>query len=75
MSDSDFGTSDPLTGFDPPEGNAHQSEYTHDNRYIVTGEEDFSAFRLTELSVSDVGTFAATSAPAARRPTRCRMLT
>ena len=24
--DSDFGTSDPLTGFDPPEGNAHQAE-------------------------------------------------
>ena len=59
MSDTDFTTSDPLTGFDPPEGNAHQAEYTNDNRYIVTAEEDFAADRLTEITVAGVGTFPA----------------
>src|SRR3712207_5084509 len=61
MSDSDFGTSDPLTGFDPPEGNAHQAEYSHDNKYILTGEEDFNAYRVTEIDIDDVGIRAATN--------------
>jgi Ca2+-binding RTX toxin-like protein len=60
LSDSDFGTSDPLTGFDPPEGNAHQAEFTNDDKHIVTGEEDFSAYRLTQVTVNGVGNFAAT---------------
>ena len=55
MSDSDFGTSDPLTGFDPPEGNAHQAEYTNDNRFILTGEEDFDPYRVTEIDIDGVG--------------------
>ena len=55
MSDSDFGTSDPLTGFDPPEGNAHQAEYSNDNRYILTGEEDFNAYRVTEIDIDGIG--------------------
>ena len=59
MSDTDFTTSDPLTGFDPPEGNAHQSEYTNDNKYIVTAEEDFAPDRLTEVTVEGAGTFPA----------------
>ena len=36
IADTDFGGADPLTGFDPPEGNAHQAEFTNDNQYIVT---------------------------------------
>ena len=59
MSDTDFTTSDPLTGFDPPEGNAHQAEYTNDNRFIVTAEEDFAPDRLTQVTVQGVGTFPA----------------
>jgi Big-like domain-containing protein/hemolysin type calcium-binding protein/LVIVD repeat-containing protein len=59
MSDTDFTTSDPLTGFDPPEGNAHYAEYTNDNKYIVTAEEDFAPDRLLEITVEGVGTFEA----------------
>jgi Ca2+-binding RTX toxin-like protein len=57
IADTDFTISDPLTGFDPPEGNAHQAEFTNDNRYIVTAEEDFAPDRVTSIEVSDVGDF------------------
>ena len=55
IADTDFTGEDPLTGFDPPEGNAHQAEFTNDNKYIVTAEEDFSAFRLIEVDVEPRG--------------------
>ena len=29
------------------EGNAHQAEYSHNNEFILAGDEDFSAFRAT----------------------------
>ena len=60
IADSDFGGTDPLTGFNPPEGNAHQAEFSGDNRYILTGEEDFTPFRLLEVDVQGVGKFPAT---------------
>ncbi len=44
--DSDFDDPDPLTGIDPPEGNAHQSEFTHDGQFFLAGDEDFAPFRL-----------------------------
>ena len=73
MSDTDFTTSDPLTGFDPPEGNAHQAEYTNDNRFIVTAEEDFAAgpahVRSTVEGAGDVRR--RTRSAAAARRTRC----
>jgi len=31
----------------PPEGNAHQAEFSRDNRYIVGTDEDFSPYRLS----------------------------
>jgi hypothetical protein len=46
MGDSSFDDPDPLTGWDPPEGNAHQAEFSHDNRYIVAADEDFGACRF-----------------------------
>ena len=52
IDDTDFVGDDPLTGFDPPEGNAHQAEYSADNKYILTAEEDFAAHRLTEVDSS-----------------------
>jgi hypothetical protein len=61
IADSDFGTSDPLTGFDPPEGNAHYAEFTHDNKFILTAEEDFTPARITSATVEGVGTFEATA--------------
>jgi Ca2+-binding RTX toxin-like protein len=68
MSDTDFTTSDPLTGFDPPEGNAHQAEYSYDNKYIVTAEEDFAAFRVTEVTVQGVGNRPANTVPGGAPP-------
>jgi hypothetical protein len=46
IGDSDFGAEDPLTGWEPPEGNGHEAEFSHDNRYILAADEDFAQFRL-----------------------------
>jgi hypothetical protein len=43
--DSDFPRVDPLTGRTPHEGNAHQAEFSPDNRFIVGTSEDFEPFR------------------------------
>jgi hypothetical protein len=58
MGDMDFGTNDPLvtdprtgTGFERPEGNAHQGEFSHDNRFVLAADEDFSAFRAGTFSI------------------------
>jgi hypothetical protein len=45
IQDTDFAGDDPLTGLNPPEGNAHEAEFTHDNRYFLAADEDFSAYR------------------------------
>ena len=45
IGDSDFGTTDPLTGFQPPEGNGHEAEFSHDNQFVLAADEDFSQFR------------------------------
>jgi hypothetical protein len=47
VADSDFAAVDALlqerTGVsEPPEGNAHQSEFTLDNRYLIGTDEDFT---------------------------------
>jgi hypothetical protein len=62
VKDSDYPATDPLTGFSPPEGNAHEAEWDRcpeegvrskfpcgDVRYILAADEDFSAYRLTSL--------------------------
>ena len=30
----------------PPEGNAHQSEFTHDNAYLIAADEDFNPYAV-----------------------------
>ncbi len=45
IQDTDFDATDPLTGLAPPEGNAHQAEFTFDNRWFLAADEDFSAYR------------------------------
>ena len=45
ITDTDFDEPDPLTGLDPPEGNAHQAEYSHDNQFFLAADEDFGPFR------------------------------
>jgi hypothetical protein len=45
IDDSDFPDPDQLTGFSPPEGNAHQAEWNKNSRWIIGTSEDFSPFR------------------------------
>jgi hypothetical protein len=45
VTDTDFGGPDPLTGFTPPEGNAHQGEFSFDDQFLLAADEDFAPFR------------------------------
>ena len=52
ISDTDFSNPDPelleSTGIaQKPEGNAHQAEYSADNRFFIGTDEDFSPYRST----------------------------
>jgi hypothetical protein len=52
IADSDFATLDPEALAAPgafkvaPEGNAHQAEFTKDNKYIIAADEDFAPYAL-----------------------------
>ena len=47
MIDSDYPLPDTLfPAFEFPEGNAHQAEFTRNNRWIIGTDEDFSPYRL-----------------------------
>ena len=51
IADTDYDAVDPLLleelGVElPPEGNAHQAEFTIDNRFFIGTDEDFSPFKL-----------------------------
>lgn len=57
IADTDFANPDPelfqQTGkSEKPEGNAHQAEFTLDNRYVIAADEDFSP-NGTEMSTDD----------------------
>lgn len=63
LADTDFAAVDPLllemTGTSlTPEGNAHQAEFTSDNRFFIGTDEDFASFRVVVGSTA--GTFNAT---------------
>ncbi len=59
LGDSDYPPTDPeLAGVAPPEGNAHQAEFTIDNRFIIGTDEDFDPFRFT-VRTDDGGAFRA----------------
>gem|GEM_PF-480186 len=52
VGDSAFDQQDPLVtdpatgqGFERPEGNGHQGEFSHDNRFVLAADEDFSTYR------------------------------
>ena len=55
LGDTTFDDPDPLTGFDPPEGNAHQAEFSHDNRWILAADEDFNPYRAGDFSITTLG--------------------
>jgi len=46
VDDSNYPDPEPLLGFSPPEGNAHQGEWSHNNRFIIGTDEDFAPSRL-----------------------------
>jgi hypothetical protein len=51
IADTDYEAVDPLLLDElgvalPPEGNAHQAEFTIDNRFIIGTDEDFSPYKL-----------------------------
>ncbi len=51
VTDSDFTSPDPETGFQIPEGNSHQSYWDQDGDYVISTDEDFSPTRtLCEIT-------------------------
>ena len=61
LSDTDFAAADPevLAAFGislVPEGNAHQAEFTADNRFVIGTDEDFDPYRLT-VTTDDGGLY------------------
>ncbi|HEX8159785.1 MAG TPA: PA domain-containing protein, partial [Solirubrobacteraceae bacterium] len=58
ITDTNFDKPDPLTGIDPPEGNAHQAEYSFDNQFILAADEDFAPYRpiskITQAPYADL---------------------
>jgi hypothetical protein len=58
VGDTDFGVGeddeDPLVpGISPPEGNAHQAEFSHDNTYFLGADEDFNPYRSDKFFVEE----------------------
>jgi hypothetical protein len=45
VTDSNFLSPDPETGFQVPEGNSHQSYWSSNDRFLLSSDEDFSSFR------------------------------
>ncbi len=45
IGDTTFKATDPLTGLEKSTGNAHQAEFSHDNRFILAADEDFDTHR------------------------------
>ncbi len=64
IADSDFKNPDPeaaLYGFNvKPEGNAHQAEFSLDNRYIIAADEDFSPYSVIARNTTENAEFQAT---------------
>ena len=73
LGDTDYPAVDPLlkaaTGIElPPEGNAHQAEYTIDNRYFIATDEDFDAYRSSKFKIPSLGTEYETAATGGGAP-------
>jgi hypothetical protein len=57
IEDSDYAAQDDLVPEFGPEGNAHEAEFSRDNKYIVGTDEDFAAYRTTGFQIT-TGPFA-----------------
>jgi hypothetical protein len=60
IGDNDFGALDPLFPnakspyqVSPPEGNAHQAEFSHDSKYFLAADEDFNPYRADKFFIGD----------------------
>ena len=57
INDSDFADPDPEAAESgltvPAEGNAHQAEYTLDNKYVIAADEDFGPYAVTARNTTD----------------------
>ena len=53
VDDYDYPDPDPLTGFSPPEGNAHQAWWSKDNRFVLGTDEDFAPARIDTMAITD----------------------
>ena len=49
--DSTFDGPDPETGLTPQQGNAHQGEFSSDNKYFLAADEDFAPYRTDKFFV------------------------
>src|SRR3972149_2035948 len=49
VNDSPFTDPDPETGLAPPEGNGPYAEWSHNNKFIIGTDEDFSPSRITSF--------------------------
>jgi hypothetical protein len=55
IGDSDFESEDPLVpGISPPEGNAHEAEFSHDSKYFLGADEDFNPYRSDKFFVDNI---------------------
>jgi hypothetical protein len=52
IGDTTFDGPDPLTGITPPEGNAHQVEFSEDNGFLLAADEDFNPYRAGTFSIT-----------------------
>jgi hypothetical protein len=50
-----------------PEGNAHQAEFTMDNRYVIAADEDFGPYAIVAQNVNDGTTLHAASGSLTRQ--------
>jgi hypothetical protein len=58
IGDTSFDGPDPLVpGIEPPEGNAHQVDFSADNGFLLAADEDFAPYRADEFSITS-GPFA-----------------
>jgi hypothetical protein len=52
INDTTYAATDPQVPGVPPEGNAHQAEWSHNNKFILATDEDFSPSRISSFTSS-----------------------
>ncbi|MCP9487068.1 MAG: hypothetical protein MSC30_14550 [Gaiellaceae bacterium MAG52_C11] len=71
VEDTTFTDPDPETGTSPPEGNAHQAEWSNNNTFILGTDEDFTPYDIGDFLITTgpfAGEYAASIVPGAAAP-------